>query len=163
MFWGVLGNFKRMQFVVELWMIRNKIKRSFARRLSTESFSLVFGDDCLQLPSLYYGDDLICSFVPNNDCRRWLPVDTWPGKNLVCPVPDLLSDPGGNLATPGRNNGIELNHPSSTVLRTTWILYCMSRSYLLASYEGCQWGWRLPLLGLRVWSGPGVHPQRGAK
>ena len=51
-------------------MIGNEIKRSFARRLSTESFSLVFGDDCLQLPSLCYGDDLICSFVPNNNCRR---------------------------------------------------------------------------------------------
>jgi len=37
----------------------------------------------------------------------------------VCPVPGLLSDPGGNLATPGRNDGIELNHPSLAVLRTT--------------------------------------------
>ena len=51
-------------------MIGNEAEQSFARRLSTESFFLVFGDDCLQLPSLCYGDDLVCSFAPNNDCRK---------------------------------------------------------------------------------------------
>ena len=51
-------------------MIGNKAERSFARRLSTELFFLVFGGDCLQLPSLCYRDDLVRSFVPNNDCQR---------------------------------------------------------------------------------------------
>jgi len=68
MFWGVLGNFERAQFVVELWMIGNEAEQSFARRLSTESFFLVFGDDCLQLFSLCYGDDLVHGFAPNNNC-----------------------------------------------------------------------------------------------
>ena len=49
-------------------MIRNEVEWSFVRRLSTESFSLVFSDDCLQLPSLCYGDDLVRSFVPNSNC-----------------------------------------------------------------------------------------------
>jgi len=69
MFWEVLG-FERVQFVVELWIIGNEAERSFVRRLSTESFSLVFGDDCLQLPSLYYRDNLVHGFVPNSDCQR---------------------------------------------------------------------------------------------
>jgi len=69
MFWEVLG-FERVQFVVELWIIGNEVEQSFVRRLSTESFSLVFGDDCLQLPSLYYRDNLVHGFVPNSDCQR---------------------------------------------------------------------------------------------
>ena len=68
MFWGILGNFERAQFVVELWMIRNEVEWSFARKLSTESFFLVFNDDCLQLPSLCYEDDLVRGFAPNNNC-----------------------------------------------------------------------------------------------
>jgi len=47
MFWGVLGSFERLWFVVELYMIGNEAEQSFARRLSTELFSFVFGDDCL--------------------------------------------------------------------------------------------------------------------
>ena len=70
MFWGVLGSFERVQFMAELWMIGNEAERSFARRLSTESFSLVFGDDYLQLPSLCYRDDLVRGFIPNSDCQR---------------------------------------------------------------------------------------------
>jgi len=70
MFWGVLGNFERAQFAVELWMIGNEAEWSFARRLSTESFFLVLSDDCLQLSSLCYRDDLVRGFVPNNDCQK---------------------------------------------------------------------------------------------
>ena len=70
MFWRVLGNFERAQFVAELWVFGNKAERSLARRLSTESSFLIFGDDCLQLPFPYYGDDLVRGFVPNNDCRK---------------------------------------------------------------------------------------------
>ena len=68
MFWGVLGNFERAWFVVELWIIGNETEQSFMRRLSTKSFFLVFSDDYLQLPSLCYGDDLVHGFAPNNNC-----------------------------------------------------------------------------------------------
>ena len=70
MFWGVLGNFERAQFVAELWVFGNKVERSLARRPSTESSFLVFGDDCLQLPFPCYGDNLVCSFISNNDCQK---------------------------------------------------------------------------------------------
>ena len=70
MFWGVLGNFKRAQFVAELWESGNKAEWSLVRRLSTESSFLVFGDNCLQLSFLCYRDDLIRGFVPNNDCQK---------------------------------------------------------------------------------------------
>jgi len=70
MFWGVLGNFERAQFVAELWVFGNEAEQSLARRLSTKLSFLVFGDECLQLPFPCYEDDLIYSFVPNNDCRK---------------------------------------------------------------------------------------------
>jgi len=68
MFWGVLGNFERARFVAKLWVFGNEAERSLARRLSTESFFLVFGDDYLQLSFPCYEDNLVCGFVPNNDC-----------------------------------------------------------------------------------------------
>jgi len=68
MFWGVLGNFERARFVAKLWVFGNEAEWSLARRLSTESFFLVFGDDYLQLPFPCYEDNLVCGFVPNNDC-----------------------------------------------------------------------------------------------
>jgi len=142
MLWGVLGSSERVRSVEELWMIGGEMEWSFVRRQSTEPFSLVFSYGCLLHPSPCFRDDLIYDFVSNNNCRRWLPVDTWHGKNWVCPVPGLLSDPGGDLVTLGRNDSIELNHPSLTVLCTTWIPHCTSRSYLLASYRGCWWGWQ---------------------
>ena len=51
-------------------MIGDKIEWSFVRRQSTESFFLVFGDDYLQLPFPCYEDNLVCGFVPNNDCQK---------------------------------------------------------------------------------------------
>ena len=160
MVWEVLGNIERVQFVAELWMTRDKMEQSFVRRWSTEPFSLVFGGSCLLPSSLCSGDDLVCNFVPSSNCRRWLPIDTWHRKKWACPVSGLLLDPGGNLATPDRNDGIELNHPSSTKLHTAWIPYYKLRSYLLASYGGCQWGWQHLLLGLKVWNWLGVCPQK---
>jgi len=141
MFWGVLGSSKRVQSVAELWMIRDETKWSLVRRQSTEPFSLVFSYSCLLHPFPCSGDDLIRDFIPNSDCWRWLPVDTWPRKNWICPVPGLLSDPGGNLVTPSRNDGIELNHPSSTVLHTAWIPHYKWQFYLLASYGDYRWDW----------------------
>jgi len=49
----------------------------------------------------------------------WAPELRVRGSLTVFPVPCLLSGPGGDLAVPSRSNGIELYHPSSTVLRTT--------------------------------------------
>jgi len=68
MFWGVFGSSERARFVAELWVFGNEAEQSLARRPSTESSSLIFGDDCLQLPFLCYGADLVRGFVPNNDC-----------------------------------------------------------------------------------------------
>ena len=116
--WRVLGNSGIVRFVAELWMTGDEMEQSFARRQSTEPFYLVFSGDCLLPPSLYYRNNLVCDFVPSSDCQRWLPVDTWHGRRWVFPVPCLLSGPGGDLAVPGRSDGIKLYHPSSTVLRT---------------------------------------------
>ena len=69
-FWGVLGNFERAQFMAELWVFGNEAEQSLARRPSTESSFLVFSDDCLQLPFLCYRDNLIRGFVPNNNCQK---------------------------------------------------------------------------------------------
>ena len=116
--WRVLGNSRIVQFVAELWITGDEMERSFARRRSTEPFYPVFSSDCLLPSSLYCRNDLICDFVPSSDCRRWLPVDTWHGRGWVFPVPCLLSGPGGDLAVPGRSDGIKLYYPSSTVLHT---------------------------------------------
>ena len=161
--WGVSGNSKRVQSVVDLWLTGDATEQSFVRRQSTEPFSLVFGDGCLLPPSLYYGNDLICGFVPSSDCRKWLPVGIWHKRKWVFLVPSLLSDSGGDLTVSNRTDGIELYYPSSTVLRTTWILHCKWQSYFLASCRGCQWDWWHSLLGLRVWNRPGALSQRGAK
>jgi len=59
-----------MQSVVELWMIGGETEQSFMRRQRTELFSLVFGYGCLLRPSPYSGDNLICDFIPNSNCRR---------------------------------------------------------------------------------------------
>jgi len=67
---GVLGNFERAQFVAELWVFGNEAEQSLARRPSTESSFLVFGDDYLQLLFPCYGNNLVHGFVPNNDCRK---------------------------------------------------------------------------------------------
>ena len=56
--------------MVELWVFGNEVELSLARRPSTESSFLVFGNDCLQPPFLCYGDNLIRGFIPNNDCRK---------------------------------------------------------------------------------------------
>jgi len=127
------------RFVAESWMTGDETEWSFARRRSTESFYPVFSGDCLLPPSLYCRNGFVRDFVPSSDCRRWLPVDTWHGRRWVFPVPSLLSGPEGNLAVPGKSDGIELYHPSSTVLRTTWIPHYKWKFYLLALYGGCQW------------------------
>jgi len=51
-------------------MIGDEKAWSFARRQSTEPFYPVFGGDCLLLPSPCFRDDLVCGFVPSNDCRK---------------------------------------------------------------------------------------------
>ena len=56
--------------MADLRMIRGETKQSFVRRRSTEPFSLVFGDGCLLLPSLHYGDDLVCGSISSNDCQK---------------------------------------------------------------------------------------------
>jgi len=58
------------RFVAELWMTRDEIEQSFARRQRTEPFYPVFGGDCLLPPSPYCGNSLVRDFVPSNDCRR---------------------------------------------------------------------------------------------
>jgi len=116
--WRVLGNSGIAQFIAELWMTGDETEWSFARRQSTEPFYPVFSGNCLLSSSPYCRNDLVCNFIPSSDCRRWLPVDTWHERRWVFSVPCLLSGPGGDLAVPGRNNGIKLHHPSSTVLRT---------------------------------------------
>jgi len=68
MLWGVLGSSEKVQFVAELSMIGDKTEQSFARRQSTEPFSLVFGGGCLLPSSPCFGDDLIHNFVPSSDC-----------------------------------------------------------------------------------------------
>jgi len=144
-------------------MTGDKTEQSFARRRSTEPFYPVFGGDCLLPPSPYCGNDLVCNFVPSSNCRRWLPVDVWHGRRWVFPIPGLLSGPGGDLAVPGKSDGIELYHPSSTVLHTAWIPHCKWKFYLLASYRDCRWDWQHSLLGPRVWNALGALLQRGAK
>ena len=149
-------------FVTELWITGDEMEQSFVRRQSTEPFYPAFSGDCLLPPSPYCGNDLVRDFVSSSDCWRWLPVDTWYGRRWVFPVPCLLSGPGGDLAVPGRSDGIELYHSSSTVLHTAWIPHYKWQFYLLALYEGCQWDWWCPLLGLRVQNALGALPQRGA-
>jgi len=81
--------------MADLWMTGNKTEWSFVRRWSTEPFFPVFGCGYLLSSSPCSRDDLIRNSVPS-----------------------LLPDPGGNLATPDRNNDRELNHPSSIILYT---------------------------------------------
>ena len=49
-------------------MTGDETEWSFARRRSTELFYPVFSGNCLQPPSPYCGNDLICNFVPSSDC-----------------------------------------------------------------------------------------------
>jgi len=70
MLWGVLGSSEKMRSVVELWMIRDEMGRSFVRRQRTELFFLVFGYGCLLRPSPYSGGDLVRDFVPSSDCQK---------------------------------------------------------------------------------------------
>jgi len=51
-------------------MTVDETERSFVRRQRTEPFSLVSGYGCLLRPFPYSGDDLVCGFVPNINCRR---------------------------------------------------------------------------------------------
>ena len=163
MIWEVSGNSERAQSVAELWRTGDETDWSFVRKWSTEPFYLVFDCSCLLPPSPCSRDGLVHSFVPSGNCQRWLLVGTWHGRRWVYPVPCSLSGPVGSLATPNRNDGRGPNYPSSTVLHTALILPTLKQSYFLASCGGCQWGWRYPLLGLRVRNGPGVHLQRGAR
>jgi len=65
--------------------------------------------------------------VFGNSEMAWFVVELWMtgdetersfARRWVFPVPSLLSGPGGNSAVPDKSDGIELYHPSSTVLRT---------------------------------------------
>jgi len=67
MVWGVLGNFKRAQFVVKLWMTGNETEQSFVRRQSTKPFSLVFSNGNLLPLFPCSRDDLVRDFIHSND------------------------------------------------------------------------------------------------
>jgi len=68
MVWRVSGNSGIAWSVADLWMTKDETEQSFARRWSTELFYPVFSGGCLLFPSLYFGDDLVCGFVPSSDC-----------------------------------------------------------------------------------------------
>jgi len=70
MLWGVFESSERVRSVAEQWIIGGEKEQSFVRRQRTEPFSLVFGYGCLLRPFPYSGDDLVCDFVPNSDCRK---------------------------------------------------------------------------------------------
>ena len=54
--------------MADLWLTRDKMEQSFARRQSTEPFSLVFGGGCLLPPSPYCRNNLVRGFIPSSDC-----------------------------------------------------------------------------------------------